>query len=372
MDPQTVFCPNLDCLARGQVGKGNIGIHSHKERRYICHVCDKTFAATKGTVFYRLQTDQDVVTMVIALLAHGCPLPAIVAVFHLDERTVADWQARAGHHCEQVHEHLVQHPHDLGQVQVDEIRVKMQQAIIWVAMAIQVSTRLWLGATVGEHRDEALLTALLQRVRGCALCRPLLFCVDGFIAYVGAIHTVFREALPTGQPGRPHLRPWDGILIAQVVKQYAHGHVSDVVRRMVQGTEAQLKALLQATQDGGVINTAYIERINATFRARLAGLVRRGRGLVHQMPTLQAGVYLVGTVYNFCTHHDSLRVPLYLGWAERRHWVLRTPAMATGITDHCWTVQELLGYHVPPSRGKPPMRRGRPSDATKELIKKWC
>ena len=372
MNPQIVFCPNLECLARGQVGKGNIGVHSHKERRYICHVCDKTFAETKGTVFYRLQADQDVVTMVIALLAHGCPLPAIVAVFQLDERTVADWQSRAGHHCEQVHEHLVQQPRDLGQVQGDEIRVKMRQAIIWVAMAIQVSTRLWLGATVGEHRDEALLTALMQRVRACALCRPLLFCVDGFSAYLGALHTVFREAIPTGQQGRPHLRPWDGILIAQVVKQYAHGHVSDVVRRIVQGTETQVRTLLRSTQGGGVINTAYIERINATFRARLAGLVRRGRCLLRQTPTLQAGVFLVGTVYNFCTNHDSLRVPLVLGWAERRHWVLRTPAMAAGITDHCWTVHELLVYHVPPSPGMPPKRRGRPSKATQELIKKWC
>jgi transposase-like protein len=372
MNPQTVFCPNLECLARGQVGKGNIGIHSRKEQRYICHICDKTFAATKGTVFYRLQTNQDVVTMVIALLAHGCPLPAIVAVFQLDERTVADWQARAGHHCEQVHEHLVQRPRDLGQVQADEIRVKMHSAIVWVAMALQVSTRLWLGATVGEHRDEALVTALMQRVRACALCRPLLFCVDGFIAYVGAIHTVFREAIPTGQQGRPHLRPWDGILIAQVVKQYAHGHVSDVVRRIVQGAESQVHTLLQVTQRGGIINTAYIERINATFRARLAGLVRRGRCLLHQTSTLQAGVYLVGTVYNFCSNHDSLRVPLYLGWAERRHWVLRTPAMVAGITDHCWTVHELLVYPVPPPQGTLPKRRGRPSKATIELIKKWC
>lgn len=376
MKPQTVFCPNLDCLARGQVGKGNIGIHSRKEHRYICHVCDKTFVATQGAVFYRLQTEQEVVATVIALLAHGCPLPAIVAVFKLDERTVADWQTRAGKHCEQVHEQLVEQPRDLEQVQADEIRVKLSKLVIWLAMALQVSTRLWLGATLGEHRDEALLTALMRRIRACALCRPLLFCVDGFVAYRGAIQTVFREAIPTGQQGRPQLRPWDGILMAQVVKQYAgrHGHVSDVVRRIVLGTETQVKTLLQITQGGGVINTAYIERINATFRVRLAGLVRRGRCLVHHTSTLQTGVYLVGTVYNFCTNYDTLRVrvPLYLGWAERRHWVLRTPAMAAGITDHCWTVQELPGYHVPPSHGTPPKHRGRPFKATTELIKKWC
>ena len=371
MDPQTVFCPNSACLASGQLGKGNIGIHSHKEHRYICHVCHQTFAETKGTVFYRRRTESAVVTTVIALLAHGCPLSAIVAVFQLDERTVATWQACAGEHCERVHAHLVQQPRDLGQVQADEIRVKLPNVVAWLAMALQVSTRLWLGAVVSEHRDETLLIALLHHVRASALCRPLLFCVDGFVAYLSAIQTVFREALATGQRGRPTQRPWDGILIAQVIKQYAQGHVNAVLRRVAQGTAAQVQALLQVTQGDGVINTAYIERLNATFRARLAGLVRRGRGAVHHPATLHTGVYLVGTVYNFCTHHDSLRVPLYLGWAERRHWVLRTPAMAAGLTDHCWTVQELLSYHVPPTRNLP-KHRGRPSKATQELIKKWC
>lgn len=372
MDPQIVFCPNSDCPARGQVGRGNIGVHSHQERRYICHVCRQTFAETKGTVFYRLRTTRDVVTLVITLLAYGCPLQAIVAAFGLDERTVAEWQARAGEHCEQLHEHLVQQPRDLGQVQADEIRVKLQNAVVWLAMAVQVSTRLWLGAVLSTQRDAALLTALMQRVRACALCRPLLFCVDGFRAYLGAVHTVFREAIPARTLGRPPLRAWDGIHIAQVVKQYAHGQVVGVLRRVVQGTEHQVQALLQTTQGGGVINTAYIERLNATFRARLAGLVRRGRSLLQQTATLRGGVYLVGTVYNFCTAHDSLRISLSVGRSGRRHWVPRTPAMAAGITDHLWTVHELLSYHVPPPRWTPPKRRGRPSKATKELVKQWC
>jgi len=372
MDPQTVFCPNLDCPASGQTGKGNIHVHSLKEHRYLCDVCDKTFAETKGTVFYRLRTNTEQVTLVLALLAHGCPVCAIVFAFGLDERTIRDWEQRAGHHSEQVHQHLVQQPRDLGQVQADEIRVKMQTMVVWLAMALQVSTRLWLGATVGDHRDETLLIELMQKVRACTLCRPLLFCVDGFRAYLGAIHTVFREPIPTRPHGRPQLRPWDGIHIAQVVKQYAHGHVIGVVRRIAQGTETQVNRLVQTTQGDGVINTAYIERLNATFRARLAGLVRRGRSLLHQTQTLQVGVYLVGTIYNFCTYHKSLRMPLYIGRAGRTHWVSRTPAMAAGITDHLWSVSELLSYHVPSARWTSPKHRGRPSNATRKLAEQWC
>lgn len=299
MDPQTIrfACPNLDCPARGQVGRGNIRVHSQKERRYICHQCHKTFSETKGTPLYRLRLDWNVITLVLTLLAHGCPLQAIVVAFGLDERTVADWQRRAGRHGEKVHEHLVQRPRDLGQVQVDEIRVKQQGQIVWLAMAIQVATRLWLGAVAREHRDEALLTTLLQKVRTCALCRPLLVCVDGWRAYPGVLQKVFREAVPGRGPGRPHLRLWDGLVIAQVVKQYERGRVIGVVRRLAHGTAVQVETLLHQTQGAGVINTAFIERLNATFRGRLCGLVRRGRNLTQQVSSLQHGVDWVGTVY---------------------------------------------------------------------------
>ena len=148
MDPENVFCHNPACPARGQVGEGNIGVHSRKEGRYICHVCDKTFSARKGTVFYRLRYSIQFVTQIVTLLAHGCPVAAIVAAFGLDERTVYDWHQRAGQHCQKVHEHLVQQPRDLGQVQADEKRVKHQGGIAWLGMALQVSSRLWLGGVV--------------------------------------------------------------------------------------------------------------------------------------------------------------------------------------------------------------------------------
>lgn len=85
MDPQTVFCHNSACPARDQVGKGNIGVRSLKERRYKCHVCGKTFSETKGTVLYRLQTARDVVVLVVTLLAHGCPLQASPITFGLSK-----------------------------------------------------------------------------------------------------------------------------------------------------------------------------------------------------------------------------------------------------------------------------------------------
>ena len=105
MDPTVVFCPNLACPARGQAGEGNIGIHSRTDKRFICTECHKTFSATKGTALYRLRTSAEMVTLVITLMAHGCPLQAIVIAFGFDERTVAALgraQASKGRQCRSI------------------------------------------------------------------------------------------------------------------------------------------------------------------------------------------------------------------------------------------------------------------------------
>ena len=362
MDPARTFCPNLVCAARGHTGQGNIGIHSRKEQRFICTACRKTFTATKGTALYRLRTSAETVSLVVTLMAHGCPLQAIVVAFGCDERTVAAWWARSGKQGQAVQECLVEQPRDLGHVQADEIRVKKQGGIVWMALAMMVKTRLWLGGEVSEQRDMSLSRRLIERVRRCATHRPLLICTDGLVSSIRAVRETFRDPVHTGTGGRPRLRPWRNVLIAQVIKRSERRRVVETERRIIEGTPARVETLRRRSQGDGVINTAYIERLNATFRARLASLTRRGRALARRTVTLQHGMYLIGTVYNFCTPHASL------AHASGR----TTPAMAAGITDHGWTVQELLSFHVPPPRWTPPKQRGRPSHAFKRLIERWC
>src|SRR3712207_2246507 len=145
-------------------GKGNISVHSRTERRFICQQCGKTFAERAGTPFYRLRTPTETVTLVVTLLAHGCPIQAIVAAFSFDERTVADWLDRAGVHCHAVHEHLVETPRPLGQVQA-----------------------------VSPQRDLSLIRRLMHRVRRCGLAGRLLICTDGLCSYVRAAREAFRD-----------------------------------------------------------------------------------------------------------------------------------------------------------------------------------
>src|SRR5262249_16612512 len=137
--------------------------------------------------------------------------------------------------------------------------------------------------------------------------------------------------------------------------------VVGVTRRVARGTAAAILAVLTATGTGtgAGINTAYIERLNATFRAAAAPLARRGRAIARTTATLQAEMFLVGCASNFCWEHESRRRAAPAG--SRSKWRGRTPAMAAGLTDHRWTMRELLSYQVPPPRRVAPKRRGRPN-----------
>ena len=244
----------------------------------------------------------------------------------------------------------------MAQVQADELRVRVVGGVMWLASAISVTSRLWLGGVLQTQRDRGLIRSLLERVRACGTFETLLLCTDGLSSYPKQALKVFSKPLRTGKPGRPRLFLPESLMVAQAIKHYARRRVSGVVRRVVRGAEEAVGVRLSSTQGSrdAVINTAYIERLQATFRSRLAVLARRSRAAARQGRTLEAGMWLIGTVYNFCCEHRSLRLRCASG-ADRR-WLERTPAQAAGLTDHRWTLYELLSFTAPPT---PPKRRGR-------------
>ena len=227
MDPTTTFCPNLACPARGQTGQGNIGIHSRKDRRFICTPCRKTLLQRPGPSFTACArgatwgADPHVARPWLSGASHGGGL----WVRRADGRGVEGTRWLPG---QAVQEHLGEQPRDLGQVQADEIRVKRQGGMVWRALAMMVSTRLWLAGEVNEQRDRTLSRRLIERVRVCALQRPLWLCTDGLCSSIRARRETFRDPVRPGTHGCPRLRPWRNVCIAQVVKRYAQRRVIDV------------------------------------------------------------------------------------------------------------------------------------------------
>ena len=361
MDPTTACCPHRHCHARGQSGQGTSGIHARQAQRCLGHACHKTFSATTGTVFSRLHTSAETVVLVVTLLAHGWPVQALVAALGFAERTVAAWWARAGRQGQAVPEFLVEQPRALGQVQADELRVKHQGGSVRMARAIMGKTRVWLGGEVSAQRDLPLIRRRMARVRRGAARRPLVVCTDGLVSSIRAMRETLRAPRPTGTGGRPRRCPGRPVFLAQVVKRYERRRVVATERRGVDGPPARVETLRHRSHGDGGINTAYLERRNATCRERLAPLARRCRARARHTLTRHEGLCVVGTVSHFCTPHAS--------WSQTRK---TTPAMAAGITDHGWTLHARLSFPVPLSRWAPPQRRGRPSRTLQRLIERWC
>jgi hypothetical protein len=180
---------------------------------------------TKGTALYGIKKDAELFVMVVTLLAFGCPVQVIVHAMGLDERTVRSWWInKAGEQSNQVHEVVIGSSQlDLQQVQADEIKVKTRAGSIWMALAMMVSTRLWLGGVLSPKRDKVLIEQLVAKIRQVALCRDLLLAVDGLASYVKAFQKAFRSPYRTGKQGRPRLIAWQGL------SQTSHGSCSLVV-----------------------------------------------------------------------------------------------------------------------------------------------
>lgn len=325
LDPTLYLCPYC--------GKGEqLKIHCHKERRLRCVTCQRTFSETKGTPLFGIHYPHWVMILVATLLAYGCPVPAIVLAFDMDERTVAAWQIKVGSHARMVQQMVVCAGQvEVGQVQGDELCVKTQHGKVWMATAMSVFSRLFIWGAVSLERNTALVTQVVRQVRRATSAdQPILWLVDGFAGWAEAIRLVFRDPHYTGQVGRPRLFLWPNLYLVQVVKRYSGKQLIAIERRLQVGSLSVAQAILQRTQVGlGSFNTAYIERLNATFRTWLTALTRRSRTPSRHRSSLEASMFWVGCVYNFCHIHAS---------------IAGTPAMAAGLTEQVWSIHQLFFY----------------------------
>jgi hypothetical protein len=166
----------------------------------------------------------------------------------------------------------------------------------------------------------------------------LLFLVDDHLPYPRALLEVLgeichrRRRTGRGRRKHPDLKAPRAVW-AGVVKKIHNdsGRLLRVQTRALFGRKKDLRQRIAALGIGAEINTSHLERLNGTMRSQQARLIRRTRSVSQVEDHLQWSLWLWRDFYNWIDSHETLA---------------RTPAMAQGLTDHEWSVQEYASYPV--------------------------
>jgi IS1 family transposase len=328
---------------------------------------------THGTIFHGKRVAVDLIVHVIGCLAEGLGIRGTARVFEIDPNTVLGWLVEAADQLRAFSQYFLHDLH-LTQVQLDELytvlsavkdqemsedeaieRLSRSPSWVWVAMAPE--SKLLLTIEVGA-RTLVMAQRIIHQVGQvlAAGCVPL-FLTDGFKEYTTALLTHFghwvQPARRRGQGPAPKPRwmPLPQLLYAQVVKTVCRRRLVRLSHRVVFGTLAAIHDVLAPC--GWQINTAFVERINLTIRQHVAAVGRRVSTLCKDEDGLRQQLALYHCYYNFCLPHASLRQALphpvpTNGNGTAKRWQPRTPAMAAGVTEHVWTLREVLLFRVPP------------------------
>src|SRR5213596_335118 len=377
VDTSHHFCPDPDCTYGGWLGLGNITSNGHPSggpwRQLHCTGCGGYFQETHGTPLHGKRVPVDLLVWAVGALAEGLGIRAVARVFEVDPNTVLAWLVEAADHATVFSRYFV-HDVRVTQVQLDELfallsavkagAVSEAEAITrlsrsphWVWTAIDPVTKLLLTIDIGDRTLAMAQRVVHQVVQVLAPgCVPL-FLTDGFKEYTTALLTHFGQwvHLPrsqaTGPAAKPRWMPLPQLLYAQVIKTVRRRRLVRVSHRVVFGTLGAIQQVLAAHD--WQINTAFVERVNLTIRQHVAAVGRRVTTLCKHEAGLRQQLAVYHVYDNFCLPHTSLRQPLSHpeptnGSGSAKQWRPQTPAMAAGLTDHVWTLREVLMFRVPP------------------------
>jgi IS1 family transposase len=226
----------------------------------------------------------------------------------------------------------------------------------WVWIAFAPVWRLVLAFVMGK-RDQASADLLLARVAHVTDDSIPFFTSDQLPAYKHALLTIYGEWYQPKRQGargaapKPRRRPLPGLLYAQVVKKRAKGRVMAVSTQVVFGEPEAVVACLAPSPVSQRVNTSFVERDNLTQRQSNRRLTRRTNGFSKDLTWFEKQLWVSLASYHLVLPHTRLQEPLPTpeptrGCGSPRTWRPVTPAMAAGLTDHVWTIHELLSYRV--------------------------
>jgi IS1 family transposase len=339
----------------------------------LCIACRRYFLESLGTIFHGKCASVDLIVHVIACLAEGLGIRGTARVFEVAPNTVLQWLVEAAEQLQAFSRHVL-HDVRVRQVQLDELFAllsavkarevseaealeRLERSPRWVWVAMDPESKLLLAIDVG-NRTLAMAQRLVHYVAQVLApdCAPL-FLTDGFKEYLTALLTHYGHWVQSprrqaqGPAPKPRWMPLPGLLYAQVVKTVRRRRLVDVQHRVVFGSLEAVNHVLAPL--GWHINTAFVERINLTIRQHVAAVGRRVSTLCKGEDGLLQQLAVFHCYYNFCLPHASVRRPLPQpepthGSGSATQWRPWTPAMAAGLTDHIWTLREVLLYRVPP------------------------
>ena len=333
---QGFACLNPDCdyfgitdqQVHALVSHGKRGQH-HDIQYFKCQTCQKAFTSRKGTPLYYLKTSVDTVELVLWFLAEGVDRSVLIRYTGHPDSTLARWLTRMGIHSQMLHNHYF---HDLtfALIQMDELYAKVRSSIKarWLWLAIDPVSKTLPSLHLGSRQADSAYTLLhdlhLRLAHGCVPA----FTTDGLRTYFYAITAHFGHWFRPDRARTDHWKPHDDLVHGQLIKRKHNRKLTFTVTRMTIGKRAKLFDVLQTNGFNPTIQTAFIERVNLSIRQGISLLTRRTWSSARNEHYLLMHTEWWRAYYHFVRPHESLKG--------------QTPVMSLGLTDHIWTVRDIL------------------------------
>lgn len=313
-------------------------------------------SSRRDTALHHAHLSDDAFEAIATSLAEGVGVASTARIQNVDKKTVLRVLLRAAEHAAKVSgallTDLVVHECQLDEMWsfvgkkeknldlLEKLQGELGDAWIWVAF--DAVNKLVLASVVGK-RTLPHAVALLQQVKRATARMPTLFSSDQLDQYANALLQVYGQMVTPprksgpGRPPKPRLVAPDDLLYVQVVKKYRKYRVVKVTRKVVYGDPAAVERVLQASPVSRTINTSHIERNNGTIRHMDARCTRKTLRFSKCKENHERELSLVLGYYHLCRPHRTL---------TKRYGQPTTPFSAAGLTDHVWTMGELLSTRL--------------------------
>ena len=306
-----------------QIETRKFGRDRKGNQRFQCPVCKKTYSEPREKPLGRLILDEAKALTVLQHLVEGCSIRSTERLTGVHRDTILNVLMVAGEKCERLMETKIKGLH-VSDVQCDELwgyvgmkektktRKGMEdttQGDAWTFVAFERNSKLILAWHLGR-RTEADTIRFTEKL-AIATEGSFQISTDGFKPYQ---HAVVLSL------GAQHVD------FAQLVKLYANNPENETRYSPAECTGAK-KVPIYGNPDMSRVCTSHVERQNLNIRMAMRRFTRLTNGFSKKWTRLHAHLALYFAYCNFCRVHTTLRV---------------TPAMEAGITNHIWTLRELI------------------------------